>query len=236
MPKHGKNGTMGDLKRALDEVNAGLQDLRRKRRMTEDALRRSRGTRIQRTCAEVAGRLLAAAGDTPGDREAVAVFWRVHVGAQREEGDPMLPGQVPAAHEVLEPLAESQVEPAQLAAGDSAAGRVRQGRSRASARRRADGFRQEFELHRWVRGLNEGCGVAPSSAEVWSRWLQLGESPGRPVPEAVRTAARSRKHQLQWVHRWRLRWRVRYRAVPPGAGLTREALEDKAGAQNGEGG
>ena len=141
---HGKNGTMDDFERALDDVNAGTRDLRRKRRITEDALRRSRGTRMQRTCAEVAGRLPAAAGDTPAHRRAAAVNWRVHVGALHEEGDPMLPGQVPTAHQVLEPLAESQVEPMQLAVAEGAAGRGRQGRSKASARRRADGFMQEF--------------------------------------------------------------------------------------------
>ena len=77
-----------------------------------------------------------------------------------------------------------------------------------------------------MRGLNESCSVAPSNSDVWARWQQQCQERSRAV--ACHTALAGRC-QRQWVRRWRRRWRVRLRAVPPGAALTRDTLELKAG-------
>ena len=232
-----RRSKLQELQIELSTVQTALTDLRRKRRLTEDAARRPRGTRIQRVSAERTGRVLAAAGEAAGDRAAADVFrsrnLQAHWGDMAETVVPWHPG----ASGSVEPLADAPVlpEPHGASAGPSPSPAAGVGEDSPCGIRAAT-FLQEFHLHRWVQGLNEDCGVAPSGASVWSRWVTLRETAGEVPRAGAERRARSRKHQLQWVRRWRQRWLVRYRAVPTGAALQRERLGEKAPPETEPGG
>ena len=224
-----RQGKVQQFEAELRRVQTALKDLGRQRRLTEDAMRRPRGKRIQRVSAERTVRALAAAGEAAGDLAAADVFRHRNLrasGSVESLADaPMLPEArgasvepladaplPPEPHETsVEPLADAPVVPEDSLCGI-----------------RAATFLQEFDLHRWVQGLNEDCGVAPSTTSVWSHWVTLRETAGEVPGVGAERRARSRKHQLQWVRRWRERWLVRYRAVPTGAALPRERLGEKA--------
>ena len=224
------------LEQERKSVDATLKELRRKRRLSEDALRRPPGKRIQKPSASRTARLLAGRGGAEADVRAVHAF-----GARRFP-DRARPAVEPLADEPLrvevrpavEPLADEQVRVGALAFGLPQDGRDGTEAEASRARERAASFLREMTLHRWVQGLDEASALAPSSVTVWAHWtgLRMGmDERGGDLPRPMPT---SRKHQLQWVRRWRRRWRVRYRSVPAGAGLSRDSLGEKAGREKNE--
>ena len=218
------------LEKERKSVADTLEELRRKRRLSEDALRRPPGKRIQKTSASRTARLLAASGAADTDLEAVRAFGARHFpGRGRPLVEPLadepLGLEAPAA---VEPLADEQVRVDALPCGLAHDAPHGTEADRRRARERAASFVRELTLHRWVQGLNEASALAPSSASVWAHWSALRTGMDERAGDVPGRIAISRKHQLQWVHRWRLRWRVRYRTVPAGAGLSRETLGEKA--------
>ena len=226
-----------ELQSELSTVQSALTELRRKRRLTEDAARRPRGTRVHRVSAERTARVLLAAGEAASDGAAADVFRRRNLPAQCGATVETVAPPHPGAAGSVEPLADvpGLPEARGASAGRSPSPAAGVGDDSPSAIRAAT-FLQEFDLHRWVHDLNDDCGVAPSSASVWSRWQTLRETAGGVPGVGAERLARSRKHQLQWVRRWRQRWLVRYRAVPTGAALTRASLGEKAPRETDSGG
>jgi hypothetical protein len=207
-------------------LRAQAADLARRRRALSDERRRPPGRRQKRPRTEaVAHRVAALLGAEEGPG-AAAVLVRQALGRRSpsttrsaEAASATMPaGTHPGAghDEVPSPAPARSPSPAP-AEPEGGAG---------PATARAHRFLRERALHRWVAELNNEAGLAPNHDALWQTW-RSGEVAALGFQAA---AAPTLKSQRQWARRWRRRWRVGLRALPPGPGLSRQTLVDKATA------